>query len=207
LGGGGAAATTLFGSSAASAALASQGVVAGGGIAAVRLADGTLALPKVTDLLLSASVRRAVRAERPVLREQVQQVARILPDGRPVSNGGGGRRLSTPLSTPDGAASAKGETYAVRLSATPGRSDLTDAAVQRLTQCPSVADLRVDHRPGQSKGDNAVDLGGWGGEGSIVKRPTLTTDAVLLLADDLAFTCEELDRGKLLHQATATALQ
>ena len=199
IGGGGAAAAAIFGSS---AALASQGVAAGGGIAAVRLASGALALPKVTDLLLTAAVREAARAERAVLREKVQRIARMLPDGRPVSapgsgttvaaaRGGGGRRLSTP----DGAASANGETYAVRLSATPGRPDLTDAAVERLARCPSIADVRLDHTS-DSKDDGGL-LGGWGDAGSIIKRPGLTTDAVLLLADDLAFTCEELDRGEL----------
>lgn len=198
VGGVGGAAATIFGSS----VLASQGLVAGGGIAAVRLASGALALPKVTDLLLTAAVREAARAERAVLREKVQRIVRMLPDGRPVSvpgNGkaaaamahGGGRRLSTR----DGAASANGETYAVRLSTTPGRSDLTDAAVERLAQCPSIADVRLG-RSSDSK-DYADLLGGWGDAGSIIKRPGLTTDAVLLLEDDLAFTCEELDRGKL----------
>ena len=130
---------------------------------------------------------------------QVQRTARMLPDGRPASlpGSGGGRRL---LSTRDGAASASaggGETYAVRLSTTPGRSDLTDAAVERLARCPSIADVRLD-RSGEGKAgaDGSDVLGGWGDEGSIIKRPALTTDAVLLLADDLAFTCEELDRGK-----------
>ena len=195
-GGGGAAA--IFGSVASSLASSSQGLVAGGGIAAVRLANGALALPPVTDLLLTAAVRQAARSERAVLREQVQRTARMLPDGRPVSPpGSGGRRLSTQ----DGGAPASaggGETYAVRLSTTPGRSDLTDAAVERLARCPSIADVRLDRSSeGKASGDGGSDLlGGWGDEGSIIKRPALTTDAVLLLPDDLAITCEELDRGK-----------
>ena len=195
---GGGGAVAIFGSVASSLASSSQGLVAGGGIAAVRLANGALALPPVTDLLLTAAVRQAARSERAVLREQVQRTARMLPDGRPVSPpGSGGRRLSTQ----DGGAPASaggGETYAVRLSTTPGRSDLTDAAVERLARCPSIADVRLDRSSeGKASGDGGSDLlGGWGDEGSIIKRPALTTDAVLLLADDLAFTCEELDRGK-----------
>ena len=200
IGGVGGAAATIFGSSAALAS--SQGLAASGGIAAVRLASGALALPKVTDLLLTAAIREAARAERAVLREKVQRMARMLPDGRPVSVPGNGIAAATAqqgqgrrLSTRDGTASANGETYAVRLTTTPGRSDLTDAAVERLAQCPSIADVRLDHSS-DSKDDHDL-LGGWGDEGSIIKRPGLTTDAVLLLADDLAFTCEELDRGKL----------
>lgn len=198
VGGGGGAAATIFGTS---SALASQGLVAGGGIAAVRLASGALALPRVTDLLLTAAVREAARAERAVLREKVQRIARMLPDGRPVSVPGSGMAAATArgggrrLSTRDGAALANGETYAVRLSTTPGRSDLTDAAVERLAQCPSIADVRLDHTSDST--DDGELLGGWGNAGSIIKRPGLTTDAVLLLSDDLAFTCEELDRGTL----------
>ena len=199
----GGAATSLVGGGGAAAALASsQGLMAGGGIAAVRLASGALALPKVTDLLLTAAIREAARAERAVLREKVQRMARMLPDGRPVSVPGSGIAAATAqqgqgrrLSTRDGTASANGETYAVRLTTTPGRSDLTDAAVERLAQCPSIADVRLDHSSDSKDGHDL--LGGWGDEGSIIKRPGLTTDAVLLLADDLAFTCEELDRGKL----------
>ena len=177
------------------AASAVNGVFSDGGIAAVRLASGALALPHVTNLLLSEAVREALVAERAVLKEKVQRVVRTLPDGRPVAtprsaallNPDGGRRLDVM----DGVAD---ETYAVRLMPTPGRRDLTEAAVERLAPCATVADVRLTSDA--HGGDSSSALGGWGAEGSVVKRAGLTTDAVLILADDIAFTCEELDRGK-----------
>jgi len=176
------------------AASATNGIFSDGGIAAVRMASGALALPQVTSLLSSAAVRESLLAERAVLRERVQRIARTLPDGRPISTpqnmalltSDGSRRLAVK----DGIAD---ETYAVRLMPTAGRRDLTDAAVERLAPCSSIADVRLMSE--ESVGGTPSALGGWGDEGSVVKRAGLTTDAVLLLADDIAFTCGELDRA------------
>ena len=80
-------------------------------------------------------------------------------------------------------------TYSARILPTPGRADLTDAAVARLAACPRGAEVRV----GREGDGDWSSTSSWRAAGT-AGRPT--TDAVLLLGDDLALTCEELDRGE-----------
>mmetsp|Transcript_14066 Transcript_14066/g.26556 ORF Transcript_14066/g.26556 Transcript_14066/m.26556 type:complete len:850 (-) Transcript_14066:2211-4760(-) len=107
------------------------------------------------------------------------------------------------------AARASGDKFDVRLVPKSGRSDLLRTSAEALKLCPSVGDVRVQE---QQDGGNGADddakagiaaangdgppprespSGGGGGPAAIARG----ADAVLVLADDIAFTCEELDRA------------
>ena len=87
--------------------------------------------------------------------------------------------------------------YIVRLRAT--RVDLVERITEELLQCSSVKQLQVDWKPTTAVPpplllkDKVVAFGGDG---------MLTSDAILLLNEDVLLSCAELDRGKHTHTHT-----
>eukprot|EP00566_Odontella_aurita_P007354 CAMPEP_0113564108 /NCGR_PEP_ID=MMETSP0015_2-20120614/21433_1 /TAXON_ID=2838 /ORGANISM="Odontella" /LENGTH=757 /DNA_ID=CAMNT_0000466147 /DNA_START=102 /DNA_END=2375 /DNA_ORIENTATION=+ /assembly_acc=CAM_ASM_000160 len=86
-----------------------------------------------------------------------------------------------------------GGKFDVILSPRSGRSDLLRTNVEMLRECPSVG--RIDIEEGQDSGQRPVSAGAAASGDGPPPRESPGADAVLTLADDVAFTCEELDRA------------
>ena len=158
----------------------------GYGITGIRAKNGFLISSVKRTVSLPSSTLEAIQTERSGLMKRVKRAATI----------SSGRRLADSkrkLGLSDDS------TYVVELLATPGRDDLTDAAVNRLEHCNSISFVRVNRRKsGEPWLGGDTDRWREDDENTVpVKKDSGSrTNAVLILADDLAFTCEELDRGK-----------
>lgn len=82
------------------------------------------------------------------------------------------------------------ESYTVRLSGS--RSDLLERSVDLVTRCASVEEVQVEWQSSMRPPRKLFRHP----SAKVTQVERLTTNAVLLLDEDVIFTCDELERGK-----------
>lgn len=84
--------------------------------------------------------------------------------------------------------------FSVRLAG--GRSDLLERSVDVLTRCASVEEVQVEWQSSMRPPRKLFRHP----SGKVAPLERLTTNAVLLLKEDVIFTCNELERGKIHYE-------